>query len=84
MGAALWRGVAATIAPTPEQPACAKSPGCRYRIEVFGQPRAPWRASPAEAMADAVRLDLTSWDESRQEHYLAVPVDMRVRYPEPS
>ncbi|TKW74920.1 MAG: hypothetical protein DI610_05365 [Staphylococcus hominis] len=81
MGAALWRGVAAAAAPAPDQPAWAKPACCRYRIEVFGQPRAPWRDSAAEAMDDAIRLELANWDESRQEHYLAVPVDMRVRYP---
>ncbi|KPH60219.1 hypothetical protein ADT71_20615 [Novosphingobium sp. ST904] len=48
----------------------------RYRIAVFGQPRSPWRPSIDEAMADAIKLKLASWDESRQEWFLAVPVDL--------
>ena len=51
---------------------------CRYRIEVFGTPRAPWRATASAALADAVALGLASWDQAQQEHFLAVPVDMRV------
>ncbi|MYL98713.1 hypothetical protein GR702_13165 [Novosphingobium sp. FGD1] len=48
----------------------------RYRIAVFGQPRSPWRASIDEAMADAIELNLASWDESEREWFLAVPVDL--------
>lgn len=83
MGVALWRSVT-------DQPATDELadylppawPGCRYRIEVFGEPRAAWRRSPADAMADAIELDLANWDASRREHYLAVPVAMRVWRPE--
>ena len=48
----------------------------RYRIAVFGQPRSPWRSSIDEAIADAVELELASWDESKREWFLAVPVDL--------
>jgi hypothetical protein len=49
----------------------------RYRIATFRRPRAPWRASVEEAIADAVRLDLASWDASRREWFLAVPVELQ-------
>ncbi len=49
-----------------------------YRIEVFGQARAPWRETPAEAFADAIALGLASWDDERREHFIAVPVEMRL------
>lgn len=45
-----------------------------HRVTVFGEPRSPWRNTSGEAIADAIRLELASWDEERQEHYLAVPV----------
>jgi len=45
-----------------------------YRIEVFGEPRAPWRSTVAQAIDDAISLGLASYDEERDEHYLAVPV----------
>jgi hypothetical protein len=48
----------------------------RYRIAVFGQPRSPWRPTINEALADAVALELASWDESGREWLLAVPVDL--------
>jgi len=51
----------------------------RFRISVFGRPRSPWRDSQAEAMADAIALELASWDESRREWFLAVPVRLDVR-----
>lgn len=50
----------------------------RYRIAVFGQPRSPWRSSIDEAIADAVRLELASWDASRREWYIAVPVELMI------
>jgi hypothetical protein len=50
----------------------------RYRIEVFGEARSPWRNSSDEAMVDAIELQLANWDGSRREHFLAVPVDMKV------
>lgn len=51
----------------------------QYRIAVFGQPRSPWRFSTDEAMADAVALELASWDESEHEWFLAVPVELVMR-----
>jgi hypothetical protein len=51
----------------------------RYRIAVFGRPRSPWRDSLDEAMADAVSLELASWDASRREWFLAVPVGLETR-----
>lgn len=48
----------------------------RYRITTFGRPRAPWRDSVDEAMQDAIALELASWDESKREWYLAVPVGL--------
>ncbi len=48
----------------------------RYRIAVFGRPRSPWRSSIDEAMADAIKLKLASWDESEREWFLAVPVEL--------
>ncbi len=48
----------------------------RYRIATFGRPRSPWRDSIEEAMADAIKLDLASWDASRREWFIAVPVEM--------
>ena len=51
----------------------------RYRIVTFGRPRAPWRATREEAMQDAIDLELASYDRSRREHFLAVPVDMEVQ-----
>ena len=80
MGVALWKRAdvrPAKIALPDHFPA--PEPLCRYRIEVFGRGQAPWRNSPAEAMVDAIALDLAAWDESKREHYLAVPVEMRVR-----
>lgn len=49
----------------------------RYRITTFRQPRAPWRDTAEEAMSDAVKLELASWDASRREWFLAVPVEMQ-------
>lgn len=46
----------------------------RYRLTVFEQPRAPWRATRAEVMADAIELGLASWDDVAGEWFLAVPV----------
>lgn len=54
------------------------SPRPRYRVEVFGVARTPWRTSFTDAMADAIALDLATWDAEAGEHFLAVPVDMKV------
>ena len=48
----------------------------RCRVVTFGKPREEWRSTRAEAMHDAVRLGLASWDQSRREYYLAVPVSI--------
>lgn len=49
-----------------------------YRVAVQrGQrtiPRGPWRRSRDTAMQDAISKELASYDRSRREHYLAVPV----------
>ena len=50
-----------------------------YRIIVFDVPRTRWRPSVEAAIADAIALRLASWDASRREHYLAVPVALQVR-----
>lgn len=84
MGVAVWKRGDDDRSPEPAgldylPPAL---PGCFYRIEVVGEARSPWRSTPSEAMADAVALDLASWDGSRREHFLAVPVHMRIIGPE--
>ena len=84
MGAALWcrdldprqGNIAEDHAGPPRAPVMT----CRYRIEVLGIPRTPWRSSSAAAMQDAIDLGLTSWDAAGREHFLAVPVDMRVEH----
>lgn len=78
MGVALWKRAEAVPVAAPELPPVTGR--CLYRIEVFGEPRAPWRGTVAEAMADAIRLELASWDDELQQHYLAVPVDLRTLY----
>ncbi|PZQ50216.1 MAG: hypothetical protein DI555_23265 [Novosphingobium pentaromativorans] len=50
----------------------------RFRISTFGRPRTPWRDSIQDATDDAIELGLASWDESRREWYLAVPVALQV------
>ncbi|MBX9816061.1 MAG: hypothetical protein K2X76_15290 [Sphingomonas sp.] len=56
-----------------------QTPGEEFRVMVFDEPRGPWRASRHEAMRDAIRAGLASWDQERREHYLAVPVEIRSR-----
>lgn len=81
MAAALKRVGTGAFRPDPPAPAFVNgNAGCHYRIEVFGEARSPWRPSPAEAMEDAICLGLASWDEGAHEYYLAVPVDMAVRF----
>lgn len=46
----------------------------RFRVTVFEQPRGEWRDSYRHAMDDAINGGLASYDESRGEHYLSVPV----------
>lgn len=48
----------------------------KYRITTFGRPRAPWRRTMQEAVDDAIELGLASWDASRREWFLAVPVGL--------
>lgn len=69
------RGKFITAPPPPPVPV----PLTEYRIVTFGTPRSPWRKTKDAAMGDAIRLHLASWDESRREHYLAVPVSMQSR-----
>lgn len=74
-----WRDAKGRFAPLPAGPlpmVPAPAPR-RWQVTVFGTPRAPWRDSRAAAMRDAIRLDLASWDESRREYFLAVPVAIR-------
>ncbi len=54
----------------PDQPAGGK----RFRIVVFGEPRTPWRESRQEAIDDAIAAKLATWDGSKREWFLAVPV----------
>ncbi|MCP3735646.1 hypothetical protein M9979_12255 [Sphingomonas sp. RP10(2022)] len=49
-------------------------PRTRYRVIVFENPRGPWRDTFDEAKDDAIVAGLASYDESRREYYLAVPV----------
>jgi hypothetical protein len=77
MGAALWRRVRAEeFEATRPLPA----PGIRFRycITVFGELRGPWRDTAAQAIDDAITLELASWDESQKQHFLAVPVGLKV------
>jgi hypothetical protein len=62
-------------------------PGFRYdyRLKVFDDPRAPWRDTREQVMQDAIRLGLASWDASKRQHFLAVPVAMERRsVPDPT
>lgn len=75
MGRAVWRRVIDEELPEAPLP----SPGIRFRhcVTVFGEQRAPWRDSVAEAVDDAIALELASWDPSEGQHFLAVPVDIK-------
>lgn len=75
MGVALWRREEVDAVST------ASVVGARFRLTVFGKPRAPWRASYREAEEDAIALGLASWDANQREHFLAVPVDVRRKLP---
>ena len=86
MGVALWKRGEDDRPATPTgldylPPAI---PGCFYRIEVAGEARSPWRPSPAEAMADAIGLDLANWGGGGGGGWGGVPVDMRIIGPEPA
>lgn len=71
-----WRNRFGQFAkPQPAPP----EPRDEFRIAVFDEPKTPWRATKQAAMTDAIRLGLASWDESKREHYLAVPVSMKRR-----
>lgn len=65
-----WRDGRGRFVPPPSAPIEQE----QFRVTVFGTPRGPWRNSRAEATRDAIAGDLASWDASRREHYLAVPV----------
>jgi hypothetical protein len=43
---------------------------------VFDDPRGEWRDNYQHALDDAIGAGLASYDESRREHYLAVPVSI--------
>ncbi len=75
MGAALWRQ--ARVQEGVDRPLPAPGVRFRYCITVFGEQRAPWRDSAAHAIDDAISLELASWDESQQQHFLAVPVGIK-------
>jgi hypothetical protein len=51
----------------------------KFRIEVLGRPRSPWRTSRDAAIRDAAALELASWDAEQREWYLAVPVELAIR-----
>lgn len=51
----------------------------KTRIVLFDRPRAPWRNSYEEALADAVALELAFWDQSKREWFLAVLAAVQVR-----
>ena len=55
----------------------APPPREQFRLYCFGEPRGPVRDDHKEAMTDAIRAGLASWDAERREHYLAVPVEIR-------
>ena len=75
MGRAVWRRLPEEELPEPPLP----SRGVRFRhcVTVFGEQRGPWRDSVGEAVDDAIALELASWDPSVQQHFLAVPVDIK-------
>lgn len=75
MGLAVWRRGLEDDRPEVPLP----SAGIRFRhcVTVFGEQRAPWRDSVAEAVDDAITLELASWDATEGRHFLAVPVDIK-------
>jgi uncharacterized membrane protein len=46
---------------------------------VLGRPRAPWRDTYEDALADAVRLKLASWDASGGEWFLTASAILQTR-----
>lgn len=50
-----------------------------FRLKVFDEPRGPWVETYDQAMAYAVKHDLASWDASKREHYVSVPVEIKRR-----
>lgn len=48
----------------------------RYRVTVFGDPRGEWRDTYEQAKDDAIGAGLASYDESRGEYFIAVPVSI--------
>ncbi|TZG28064.1 hypothetical protein [Sphingomonas montanisoli] len=68
------RRSSATRRAEPSEAPTKPKPPTHYRIVTFRRPRTPWRPSRDEALEDAKRLGLASYDPSRREHYLAVPV----------
>ena len=54
-------------------------PSTRYRVTVFGEPRSEWRETFDEAKDDAIAAGLASYDRSRREYFIAVPVAIEVQ-----
>ena len=74
-GAGRWRDARGRFAtlPSPCPPA---PPRTSYRLTLFGRPHGPWHDSADAAMTEAVARGLASWDESRREQYVSVPVGL--------
>ena len=51
----------------------------RFRVRTLTGPRSDWLDTYQAAHDEAVRLGLASFDQSRREHYLAVPVSIESR-----
>ena len=50
-----------------------------YRVVVFDEPRGQWRDTFEHAKDDAIAAGLASYDESRREYFIAVPVAIQTR-----
>lgn len=79
-----WRDTRGRFASAPQRtqiaaPEPVEQPLTEYCIAVFDEPRTPWRTQRKDAMRDAIREKLASWDNEAREHYLAVPVSMLTR-----
>lgn len=48
----------------------------RYRVKLMGEPQSEWRDSEAEAVRDARRIGLASWDGDRREWFVAIPAEI--------
>jgi hypothetical protein len=52
----------------------------RYRVTVFDEARGEWRDTFDEAKDDAIAAGLASYDQSRREYFLAVPVAIQIEH----